>query len=63
MFVNMLFHFSSYARNGPGVNKNLLMKTCCWHDTINFILSRNLNLWLTDKVKDCTSYVRIQRGG
>ena len=27
MFVNMLFHFhfSSYARNGPGVNKNLLL--------------------------------------
>ena len=21
-----MFHFSSYARNGPGVNKNLLLK-------------------------------------
>ena len=58
MFVNMLFHFSSYARNGPGVNENLLMKTCCWDDIINFILSSNSNLLLTDKVKDST----IHRG-
>ena len=25
-----MFHLSSYARNGLGVNKNLLLKTCCY---------------------------------